>query len=100
MTEKTRERIGSGVRLAIGVILVLILLVGAGNLYATYDYVKQFKQDQQNAARSQIMHLCKDLGTMASIPPPAGPVASNPSRAYEQSEHTAWKGLYTSIKCP
>jgi hypothetical protein len=43
--------------------------------------------------------ICTDLGTMARIPPPKGATAANPSRAYEQAEHTAWSGLYTGLAC-
>jgi hypothetical protein len=43
--------------------------------------------------------ICTDLGTMARIPPPKGAASANPSRAYEQAEHTAWSGLYTGLAC-
>lgn len=94
------------VRIAIASLLLLVLLVGAGNLWASWDEVHTFKQQlaqqqaiEQKAAAKEIGALCADVGTMARIPAPAGPAASNPSRAYEQAEHQAWAGLFTSIRC-
>jgi hypothetical protein len=43
--------------------------------------------------------ICLDMSTMANIPPPAGPAAANPSRAYEQDEHRAWAGLVNGLGC-
>lgn len=87
-------------------LLVLVLLVGAGNLWASWSEVHTFKQQlqsaqaaEQKAAMKELAALCTDVGTMSRIPAPPGPAASNPSRAYEQAEHRAWEGLYTGIEC-
>jgi hypothetical protein len=114
---RKREFKRDRVRVAIAILLALILLGWGGNLYATYANGASTKQQlenqnaqqlaaqkeaaekQQAAATAEIQALCHDLGTMAAIAPPAGSPADNPSRAYEQSEHRAWQGLYSSIHC-
>jgi uncharacterized protein HemX len=98
-------------RLLAGVLLLLAVVLGATNLWSSYVENHQFEQQftaaqaqaaatQQKAAVAEVQALCKDLATMAAIAPPAGPPQTNPSRAYEQAEHRAWQGLFTSIRCP
>jgi len=102
---------------AIGALLVLVFLVGGGNLWATWDLNQATKADDRQLVASQARQqkreqaaqraagllveekLCTDLGTMAKIPPPAGPAETNPSRAYEQAESRAWHGLVTGLDC-
>jgi uncharacterized protein HemX len=91
----------------IALLLLLVLVVGAGNLLATYEQNQSTQHkfaDQQSAqqkiAQAEVQALCRDLGTMAALKPPSGSAVSNPSRAYEQAEHNAWAGLFTSIRCP
>lgn len=113
----TRD-ITRGAKLWIVLLLILVLLVGAGNLWATFDQNQATKSQfaaqnqstqhkfadqqaaQQKIAQAEVQALCKDIGTMAAIQPPSGSPQSNPSRAYEQAEHNAWTGLFTSIRCP
>jgi hypothetical protein len=100
-----------------GGLLVLVLLVGGGNLWATHDQVaasaaqQKQNQDRQAALAQQEQAaqrkagllieeaICTDMGTMAKIPPPAGNPAANPSRSYEDAEHRAWAGLYSGLGC-
>jgi uncharacterized protein HemX len=97
-------------KLLAAALLLLAVILGATNLWSSYVENHQFEQQfttaqakaaaaQQKTAVTEIQALCKDLGTMAAIPAPAGPAQSNPSRGYEQAEHLAWQGLYTSIRC-
>jgi hypothetical protein len=81
------------------VLLALVLVVGVGNLWATHDEVAAQQAAQRRAGELVEKAICTDLGTMAQIPAPAGPAATNPSRAYEQAEHRAWAGLYAGLGC-
>lgn len=88
-------------------IIALVLLMGAANLWASWQFNKnaqeanaKTQQKQEELANRELQRLCHDVGTMAAIPPPAGSAAANPSRAYEQAEHRAWMGLQNDIGCP
>ena len=113
--------ISAGAKRAIIALLVLVLIVGGGNLWATYGLTQSTKaslsqqqkqyeagqrreQAEQRAAQQKAgllveTKLCTDLGTMARIPAPSGAAAANPSRAYEQAEHRAWQGLVNGLEC-
>ena len=89
------------------VLLVLVLIMGAGALLASYLQNQSFQAGQRaDQARSKRQgevierKLCSDFSTMARIPPPAGPPATNPSRAFDQAEHRAWSGLVVIAGCP
>ena len=97
-------------RTAVAILLALVLVVGIGNLWATRSEVQssQAAQKREQAAQQAAQRragqlveaaICTDLGTMARIPPPAGSAAQNPSRAYEQAESRAWRGLYGGLGC-
>ena len=101
------------VKTATAALLALVLVVGGGNLWASWDeshavgtQLNTFKrqlaaqQAAQRRAGGQVEKaICTDVGTMAGIPPPAGAAAANPSRAYEQAEHRAWSGLVRGLDC-
>jgi Collagen triple helix repeat (20 copies) len=98
--------ISAGTRRAAIGLLVLVLIVGAGNLVASYDQVQSFKNQlrtqqvaEEITGAREIGALCSDVGTMAAIPAPAGNPAANPSRAYEQAEARAWSGLVGDLGC-
>ncbi len=102
---------------ALAVLVALVLVVGAGNLLATRQYLDSYKagQAREQAAQQVVQRreqavsraagvlieqkLCLDLGTMSGIPAPPGNPQANPSRAYEQAEHRAWLGLYDGLGC-
>lgn len=93
-------------RRAVGALLLLVLAVGGGNLWASWDEVHTFREQlhagqvaEQKAGVAELGALCTDVGTMARLAPPAGAAATNPSRAYEQAEHRAWQGLYDGLAC-
>lgn len=92
-------------RAGVAILLFLVLLVGLGNLWATYAYVGDFKaqiksqndkaartaatvkaqQKTQNAAF--LRRLCSSLEPLTGLSqlrPPSGNPRDNPSRAYEQ----------------
>ena len=95
---------------AVGALLVLTLIVGAGNLWASWAevhasqsaiqaaYVREQKSQQQAGA---ILgeRLCTTFGRLAALKPPPGNPAVNPSRAYEQEEHATLDQLGTDLGC-
>lgn len=97
----------SGTHLAIIALLVLVLAVGGGNLWATYDQNHALKAAiaSQNAASAKAgrtieMKLCTSFGELAALKPPSGDASSNPSRAYEQRQHDILAGVSSDIDCP
>lgn len=89
------------------VLVVLTLVVGGGNLWASWDYVHAYTagQDRLQAAQQQqgaaIEHkLCTTLNRLAALQPPPGNAAANPSRAYEQGEHAILSQLGPDVGCP
>jgi|SRR5579859_1697158 len=102
----------------IALMLLLVILVGAGNLWATYtinsktqsQFVsQQTSQDKlaaqekaaQRAQSEAVEHkLCTTLGRLASLHPPAGDPSANPSRAYDKALHDVLASLGPDIGCP
>lgn len=90
-------------------VLAAVLLLGGyftwfeahtnSQLQATNAKLRAEQEASQKAGLLIEQRICLDMGTMAKIPPPAGPPAANPSRAYEQDEHRAWEGLVTGLGC-
>jgi hypothetical protein len=101
----------------IALMLVLVIMVGAGNLWATYTVNNktqmQFTEQQERQdvlaaqeraaqkAQSEAVErkLCTSFGRMASLHPPSGSVSSNPSGAYDQALHEILTSLGTDIGC-
>lgn len=95
---------------AIVALLILTLIVGGGNLLASFDQVQQYKASQQRQAAAEkasqqrqgqlLEHrLCTTLSRLAALKPPSGPAAANPSRAYLQGEHATLAQLGPDIGC-
>jgi uncharacterized protein HemX len=84
----------------VAVLLLLVLVVGAGNLLATYMEVQNFKQQQQVQGQQTQQKLCTTLGKLSALKPPAGNASANPSRVYEQQLHEVLAGLGPDIGCP
>lgn len=80
----------------IGVLLALVLIVGAGNLAATFISSRQRQADHsetlQALSKQQRLaaRVCVALLSISAIPAP-GP--------YEQKVHTALTGLGESLDC-
>jgi hypothetical protein len=88
------------------VLLALLLLVGGGNLWATYAQVHDYKAEQareqavQARQGAHVLHLlCASFGELASDTPPAGNPAQNPSRAFDQKQHVILVSLGTDLGC-
>jgi len=91
---------------AIVALLVLTLITGGGNLWASWDQVHAYKagqqREQQAAQRAGALieqRLCTTLGRLAADKPPAGSAARNPSRAYEQELHSTLAQLGPDLGC-
>ena len=88
------------------ILLALVLVVGAGNLWATYALNGSTKAAEQRQAAAQrrqgqvIEHkLCTGFGKLASLKPPAGADKANPSRLFELKQHNILDGLGSDIGC-
>jgi hypothetical protein len=91
---------------AICALLALTLIMGGGNLWASWTEVHnqarsyQHEQQQEQAAGAALSRkLCSTFGTLAALHPPEGNPKTNPSRAYEQEEHAALVQLGTDLGC-
>lgn len=104
------EGMTKGAKQAIVFLFAMTLVLAVANLLFTAHYTNdtQARLAQQQAAQQAAQRragllieekICADVGTMASIVPPAGSAAANPSRAFEQDEHEAWAGLYADLGC-
>jgi hypothetical protein len=98
--------ISQGSKRAIIALLVLVLVVGAGNLWASWDEVHSFKQQlhaqqvtEQKTAAREIGELCATFGKVALLKPPAGNPKTNPSRAFDQSVHADLAEVNPDLKC-
>jgi hypothetical protein len=105
--------ISAGARRAASGLLFLVLVVGGGNLWASWNethavgtqlaaFKHKLAAEQAEQARAGALvftALCSDVGTMAAIKAPPGAAAANPSRAYEQAESRAWRGLVIDLGC-
>ena len=87
-------------------LMVLVLVAVGGSLVGQWQQQRSFEAGQRSEQAAQRRagelvekELCEDVGRMARIPPPAGPAATNPSRAYEQAENRTWSGLVRVLHC-
>lgn len=92
---------------AIVFLFALSLLLAGANLLWTAHEVNQSgrAQAREQAAQrrqGQVLErrLCTTLGQLASLRPPAGNPASNPSRAYEDAMHKTLSQVGPDIGCP
>ena len=106
-----------GARLAAIALLLLTLIVGGGNLLATYLHVQAAQQAQhreqaaaqraqrreqaaaQRAARVVERRICLTMRRLAALKPPPGNPASNPSRAFEDKLHATLDQLGPDLGC-
>jgi uncharacterized protein HemX len=117
--EDTVTRAGQAGRWVFVVVMLLaVILIGAGNLAATYglwthfegQYQAQQRTNAQQAAQQQAVQqrqgraeeaaLCDTFGKLAALKPPSGNAQSNPSRAYDQRMHDILAGVVRDIRCP
>jgi hypothetical protein len=87
-------------------LVALTLIVGAGNLLASWDEVHAYKASQ---AREQVAQqragvavedkLCSTFGRLAALQPPAGSPVRDPGRAFEQDLHATLVELGIDLGC-
>lgn len=106
-----------GIRALIAFLLLLVLIIGAGNLWASYAISTNTKNTiahnhavnaanmarQAKAAQAAGLlveqKLCTTFGKLAALQPPTGDAVSNPSREYEQKLHAILAGVNDDINC-
>lgn len=81
---------------AVGILLALTLVMGAGNLWASWIEVHASQQYQEHLVQQK---LCVTYAALAALKPPPGPPAQYPGRAYEQSLHATLAELGTDLGC-
>lgn len=87
-------------------LVALTLIVGAGNLLASWDEVHAYKASQsreqvaqQRQAAEVEDKLCSTFGKLAALEPPSGSPAHNPSRKFEQNLHARLVELGVDLGC-
>lgn len=98
-------------------LLLLTLVVGGGNLWASYSEVhsadaaqhreqvaQQRAQHREQAAqerqgRREVHALCLTFGKLAARKPPPGNAKANPSRAYLAWQHDTLDQIGTDLGC-
>ena len=63
---------------AVGALLALTLIMGAGNLWASWDEVHSSQAAQQRQGQAVEAKLCSTFGGLAALKPPAGDPRRNP----------------------
>lgn len=91
---------------AMGGLVALTLVVGGGNLWASYAEVQTVKAAQhhddvarQRAGQLLEVKLCSTFGKLGALKPPPGDPVKNPSRAYEQEQHDTLVQLGADLGC-
>jgi hypothetical protein len=89
-----------------GVLLALVLVVGGGNLWASWLEVHSAQAAQRREVAAQRQQgrvterkLCTTMQRLAALKPPPGSAAANPSRAYDQSLHATLDQLGPDLGC-
>lgn len=91
-------------------LVALTLVVGAGNLWSSYDQARSqaravlAAEHREQAAQRQAgvilgEKLCITFAQLAANEPPAGNPEANPSRAFDQKEHAILVDLGTDLGC-
>ena len=103
---KDGGRVKNRTTLALCALVVLTLIVGGGNLWASWaqvhaDRAAQHREQvaQQHAGAVLGEKLCTTFGKLAALKPPAGDPRTNPSRAYDQESHATLVQLGTDLGC-
>lgn len=87
-------------KVAITFLILLLIMVGVGNLLATYNAIDNFRQAQMDAGQVVEQKLCKTFGKLGALKPPPGDPIANPSRAFDQQLHETLVELGADVGCP
>lgn len=77
-------------------VAVLLLLA---NFVFTAHYVNSTQAAEHRQGLAVEQKICATLGKLASLQPPAGDPADNPSRAFEQRLHATLDQLAPDLGC-
>lgn len=78
--------------------LVLALAIGGAYL-ASWHSAQQQQQRERQQGLLVTEKICRTLDAIATLKPPAGDAATNPSRAYEQQFHVVIDQLRPDLGC-
>jgi hypothetical protein len=99
LEEQPRVPMSRSTRLVLIGFLILLVVLGAGNLLSGYLQYRHFTQVQKQAGEIVEQRLCATLVSLAALKPPAGNGTDNPSRLYEQKLQAKLAELSTDIEC-
>ena len=99
LKEPQRVPMSRSTRLVLISFLVLLVIVGVGNLWSSYLEYRHFTSVQKQAGQVVEQRLCATLVSLAALKPPAGSGTDNPSRLYEQKLAAKLAELSTDIEC-
>jgi hypothetical protein len=88
-----------GARLATIGLLILTLIVGGANLWATFLVVHANQAAQRRQGQAVERKICTTLTRLSGLQPPPGNPQANPSRAYLQDLHATLSQLGPDLGC-
>jgi hypothetical protein len=80
-------------------LLILVLVMGAAAVLSSYIEWNHYISTQRAQGAAIDARLCATLDKLASLKPPSGSAADNPSRAYEQKLSETLAQLRPDIGC-
>lgn len=86
-------------KVAIVGLLVLVLVMGAGNLLATYLEVHDSQATAKKAGIAVELKICTTMDNLAALQPPPGNPATNPSREFDDRLHATLDQLGADLGC-
>jgi hypothetical protein len=99
LEKQPRVPMSRSTRLVLIGFLVLLVVLGAGNLLSGYLQFRSFTASQRQASQVTEQKLCATLVSLATLKPPTGSGVDNPSRLYEQKLAAKLAELSTDIEC-
>lgn len=96
-------------RRSVTFLFVLPVLIAVVSLFGLIHYAHELSNEQKALVQVQIQShrtgqlverkLCATLNQLASLRPPPGNPATNPSRAYDQQLHFTLSQLHSDVGC-
>lgn len=80
-------------------VLILNLVIGGANLWASFEINSDSISRSQSQGKAIEHSLCTTLDRLSALKPPAGDASQNPSRAYEQEQHQILSELGPDVGC-
>jgi hypothetical protein len=89
-----------GQRRAVVFLFLLSLAMSVAAYLAATNYYRDGQATQQRQGLVLERKLCGSFGKLAGLHPPPGNPATNPSRAYLQTQHDILAGIGADLQCP